>query len=191
MDPAALLLAVACTLEIDLGTADKAERWDRECQLMWSVHEERAEATGLPLEQVIASYVAGLRCEGKRCDSRRARAIRSLRDGRSEPCAGWIDAKEWRTGLQALWLRRVRIASAFLDRVRAHESPWPEDARPLCRRARHYGGRCAAGGACDLVPPCWRLAPCGQTEQAYWIVRDGCSGRTLSAPVAMASGSRR
>lgn len=166
-----LLLAVACTLEIGFAAPGYEARWDRECRLMWSIHQRASEKTDKPLMRVVADYVSGLKCRRRKCDTVRMRMWRSMRMEGSQP-AGW-DAKagSWDALYKPAWLHRVQLAREFLvDRA------WPEDARRGCKLARHYGGKCAATGACDTVPSCWKLADCGPTQQAYWVVPARCVG---------------
>lgn len=83
---------------------------------------------------------------------------------------GWDPrAGPWAARYRDRWLRRLDSARRFLVASFVHVPLWPRDASPQCRRATQYGGCCAATGACDRVPPCWRLASCGPTQQAFWI----------------------
>jgi hypothetical protein len=180
-----LLLAIACTLEVDLGVrAEAAEQ--RECALMWSVHAETSLSENVPLDQVVRRYVSGFRCEGKKCDTARYRMLRSFTAKGVTPLNWDISAGPW-LKYRKLWLRRVRAAHEFATAYLQRLVLWP-DVRAGCRLARQYGGRCAVHGACDRVPACWQLARCGDTAQAYWIPRT-CSAEgssTIDARIASA-----
>lgn len=180
-----LLLAIACTLEVDLGVrAEVVEQ--RECALMWSVHAETALSENVQLDQVVRGYVSGFRCEGKKCDTERYRTLRSFTAKGDTPLNWDISVGPW-PKYRGLWLRRVRAAHEFVTAFMYRLVLWPQ-VHPGCRLARQYGGRCGAHGACDRVPVCWQLARCGATAQAYWIPRscEGSSSNTIDARVASA-----
>jgi hypothetical protein len=168
-----LLLAIACTLEVDLAVRSEVVE-QRECALIWSVHGETALATGRPLAQVVRGYVSGWKCEGKKCDTARFKTIRSM-NARGEAPLNWdIRVGPW-SKFQDLWLRRLRAAQEFVAVWMRGRVLWPQSSRS-CRMSRHYGGRCAMHGACDHVPECWQLASCGQTASAFWIPRTCSAG---------------
>lgn len=184
----ALLLAIACTLEIDFGPPKQEESFRRECRLMWAINAEAADGARLPLERVVRDYPSGFRCEGKKCDTPRMRMLRGLNELGDEP-AGWteINRSAW-AGYRARWLRRLEDARRFVrehDRGLRAQQLWPPGSRRSCLRASQYGGRCAVTGACDRVPPCWELADCGPTRQAYWVVHE-CRELSGGVPVRVA-----
>lgn len=182
-----LLLALACTLETDLGVRPEAVE-QRECALMWSTHAETAYAVNGRLDLVVQRYVSGFRCAGKKCDTQRYRVIRAM-NVRGDAPLGWdVSAGPW-SKYRGLWLRRLRAAREFAAAFMYGLVLWPQ-TNSRCRMARHYGGRCAAHGACDHVPSCWELARCGDTTQAYWIPHTCPRGSSDTIDARLASARR-
>jgi hypothetical protein len=180
-----LLLAIACTAEIDFGPTKLEAQWNRECQVQWAILDAQSVETGRSLEDIVRHYISALVCEGKRCDTPRARMIRSMGEAGSEP-QGWDErAGNWNRQYRWRWMRRLARARAFVEAVEVRRIPkrW-QDATlffpwgvPLsCRMARHFGGACSATGACDAVPACWKWVDCGPTQQAYWIPKTCSAG---------------
>jgi hypothetical protein len=182
-----LLLAIACTLETGLGERPEVLE-QRECQLLWSVHGETALTVNGRLDLVVLRYVSGFRCEGKKCDTQRFKTIRSMNVRGEEPTNWDIHAGPWEK-YRALWLRRLRAAREFTTAFMYGLVLWPE-SNSRCRMARHYGGRCAAHGACDHVPACWELARCGDTSSAFWIPKTCPLGSSDTIDARLASARR-
>lgn len=176
----AVLLAQMCVAEIDIGVRpERAEQ--RECVLHYATLAQRARGKWEELAGIVRGYSTVFRCEGHRCDRPRLRMIRSMDQFGSEPVFWDERAGSWQRYREA-WLRRVGVALQWLE----GGMRWPRGTSVGCQAATQFGGRCAAYGACDAVPSCWRLAPCGDTASAFWVERICSSTGTIDALTASA-----
>lgn len=172
-----LLLAIACTAEIDLGAVQDEARERDECLLMLSVLQTRAQRAQLPIETMAMRYVSALKCAGRRCDTPRMQRIRRL---------GWSPVRpaDWEGPWDGpRWLRRLGYVQRWLEQGKPNTGK-----TAACRRADHFGGSCKlATGACDVPNPCWRRVHCGPTRQAYYVEQRCPKGGVVDARIVRAS----